>query len=310
MCGTETTRPKWCSRLCCMRAFNKANRAEKNAKLRQKLIDNPVEERARRAGVARRWRQNNPDGARKAGRKRNGVGMLANPDDVIFYGYKPPFRKFKGGHGYEGVLMYSKLEGKVQCHFCGGLFRMLNNGHLMKVHGITARQYKEKVGLSQQTALCGEETREKLLKRGHNPNNMAELKKAQEIRRERIAKGLPDKQSGFKLSLEKKNIRGTCPDQLLDRIRDAEKKLGRVPTMEEFLRMNEGKYTGSIRETFGSWTAAVAKLGLKTHHKQYTDEELLEAMRNFYRVHQRSPKWSDMERGLLPGSTAYYSHFK
>lgn len=236
--------------------------------------------------------------------------MLANPDDVIFYGYKPPFRKLKDGFGYEGVLMYSKSEGKVQCHFCGRLFRALNNGHLKNVHGLTAAEYKEKVGLKPNTALCGEETREKLLKHGHNPNHMEELRKAQEKRRERKAKGLPDLQSGFKMRLEKKNERGTCPDQLLDRIRDAVKRIGRVPTMEEFVRMNEGKFYGSIRNTYGTWTNAVSKLGLETHHKEYTREQLVNALREFHKLHKRTPKWSDMERGILPSANAYYAKFK
>jgi len=309
-CGKDTLRPKWCSKNCTAKDYRETHREEKRAKARQLLIDDPIEERARRARVAREWRAKHPDGSRKFKRNKDGVGILANPDDVIFYGYKPPFRKFKEGFGYEGVLMYSKSEGRVQCHFCGRLFRMLNNGHLGKVHGMTASEYKEKVGLKQSSALMGEETREKLLARPYNPNHMEELKKAQKRRAERIKKGLPDLQSGFKQRLEKKNERGTCPEQLLDRIRDAVKQLGHTPTMEEFVRLNEGKYYGSIRNTYGTWTNAVMKLGLQTHYKKYTKDKLLDAMRNFYVVHHRSPKWSDMERGLLPSSTAYYYHFK
>lgn len=307
----KPARKVWCSKSCYTRMYRALHRDEINARARHNLIADPEGERAKRAAQARAWRASHPEGSRKFARKKNGIGMIPNENNVIFYGYKPPFRKFKGGFGYEGVLMYSKTDKKVQCHLCGGLFRMLNNGHLGKVHGITARQYKEKVGLSQQTALCGEETREKLLKRGHNPNHMEELKKANEMRRKRREEGFPDRQSGFKLSLEKKNARGTCPDQLLDRIRDAIKKNGgKVPTMEQFVKMNEGKYYGSIRNTFGTWTEAVTKLGLQTNAKRYTTEELIAAMQNFYKVHKRTPKWSDMERGLLPGSTTYYHHFK
>lgn len=287
------------------------NRQKRNAKARQRLIDNPVEERAKRARFAREWRKRHPEN-REYNRKRLGTGeMPSSPDDIIFYGYKPPFRKFKGGFGYEGVLMYSKLDQKVQCHFCGRLFRAINNGHLKKVHNLTAREYKEKVGLSQGSALCGEETRKKLLERGHNPRHMEELRKAQEKRRERKKKGLPDLQSGTKLSLEKKNERGTCPEQLLDRIRDAIKKNGGIiPTMEEFVRMNEGKYYGSIRNTYGTWTNAVEKLGHSTHRNVYSEQDLLDSMQTFYRVHKRTPRWSDMKRGLLPSATAYYGKFR
>lgn len=309
-CRAPHSRQKYCSKKCSSRFLQKKHRAVRNERARQRLKENPEEERAKRAKAAREWRARHPEKSRKYNRKRLNVGMLANPDDVIFYGYKPPFRKFKDGFGYEGVLMYSKSEGKVQCHLCGGLFRMLNNGHLLKVHGITARQYKEKVGLSQQTALCGEETREKLLKRGHNPKHMEALKRAQRARRARLRKGLPDLQSGFKLSLERKNERGTCPDQLLERIQDAANKLGRVPTGEEFIKMNEGKYMGSIRNTFGTWTNAVAKLGMKTYREIHTRDTLIAAMQNFFQVHKRTPRWSDMERGLLPSASCYYSHFK
>lgn len=281
----------------------------KNAKARQKLIDDPVGERARRSEQARKWRASHPEN-RKYNRERLGTAIEVETDDIIFYGYKPPFQKFEGGFGFKGVLQYSRKDQKVMCHFCGLFFRALNNGHLNKVHNLTAAEYKEKVGLKPTSSLIGEETRKKLLERGHNPNHMQELRKAQEKRRERKEKGLPDLQSGHKMRLEKKNERGTCPEQLLDRIRDAVKKIGHTPTMEEFIKLNEGRFYGSIRNTYGTWTNAIKKLGLETHHVSYTNEELLEAMRNFYKVHKRTPKWSDMERGLLPGTTAYYKRFR
>lgn len=309
-CKKEKAKKKFCSKLCSSRFLQNKHRDTINANARQRLIDNPVQERMKRAAAARVWRAKNKEHVRIEGRKRKDTGLKYDEKDVIFYGYKPPFRKIKDGFGYEGVLLYDKKQGKVQCHFCGLFFRMLNNGHLNKVHGLTARDYKTKVGLSQQSALCGEETRKKLLERGYNPNHMQELRKAQEKRRQRIKKGLPDKQSGFRLSLEKKNERGTCPEQLLERIRDAAKKLGYTPTMEEFRKMNQGKFYGSIRNTYGTWTEAIKKLGMETHHKTYTREQLLDAMRNFYKVHKRTPKWSDMERGLLPSTGPYYRQFK
>jgi len=285
-------------------------RLAKNAKARQKLIDDPIGERARRALLARNWRKNHPDTSRKFNRERKGTGELSDDSKVLFYGYKEPLRKFEGGFGYSGVLRYSKDKDKVECHFCGRLFRAINNGHLMKVHSLTAEEYKEKTGLAQTTALVGEGTRLKLLERGHNPNYLEELKKAQERRRERIAKGLPDKQSGHKLSLERKNQRGTCPDQLLAIIDRTIKSYGRVPTEEEFLSFHSGKYMGSIRNTYGTWTNALAKLNQRPNNVKYTPEYLIEEMQNFYSVHKRTPRYSDMERGLLPPAAPYYARFK
>lgn len=310
-CGIATKRPKFCSRLCVGRFSQKKNKEKIKEWKRQRLLSDPIGERARLAASARRWRAKHPDNARKFQRNANGVVMEPTPEDIMFYGYKEPLRKFEGGFGYQGVLMTTKDKERVQCHFCGMCFRSLNNGHLMNVHKLTAAQYKTKVGLSQQTALVGESTRKKLIDRGWNPNHMEELKKAQQRRRERIAKGLKDKNSGFKLSLEKKNERGTCPDQLLDIIDKTVKSFGRIPTGEEFTKFHNGKYMGSVRNTYGTWTNALLKLGHKTHHSEsWTQEKLAEPLKNFYAVHQRTPRWSDFRRGLLPNPSIYYKHFK
>lgn len=311
-CEKELTgrKRKFCSRLCCTRNINKRHREKHNANARQKLIDNPVGERVRRAEQARNWHKKHPDNSRKHNRSRIKTGEFASVDDIIFYGYKEPLRKFEGGHGYMGVLSYSKANDKVQCHICGCLFRTLNNGHLGKVHGLTAREYKEKTGLSQGASLVGEGTRLKLLERPYNPNHMEELKKANEKRREVIRKTGKDPQSHPKMSLEKHNEKGTCPDQLLDKIDNTIKSFGRVPTEEEFLKFHNGKFLGSIRRTYGTWTNALSYLNRKPNRITYSREDLLEAMRNFYRVNNRTPKWSDMERGLLPSSSAYYNQFK
>lgn len=302
-------RSKYCSRKCAMKVQNKKNRQKHNEQARQRLLNNPVEERAKRAEAARKWRAKHPDGSRKAHRKLKGTGEIGNPEDIMFYGYKEPLRKFELGFGYRGVLIYNKKLDKVQCHYCGRMFRMLNNGHL-KTHGLTAKEYKQKTELAPTTALIGEGTRLKLIERPYNPNHMEELRKAQEARRERIKNGKPDKQSGHKLSLERKNERGTCPDQLLDMIDKTVKSYGRVPTEEEFLKMHNGKYLGSIRRTYGTWTNALAKLKLVPNMMKHSDEYLIGAMKNFYDVNKRTPRYSDMGRGLLPGSAAYYNRFK
>lgn len=299
---------KFCSKYCSSRYFQKKLRVKINAAARQRLIDNPIKERARRAEFAKKWRAKNIDKVRQDSRKRKETGI---GEPVLFYGYKEPLTKFKGGHGYNGVLSYSKDRDKIQCHFCGKLFRSINNGHLMKVHGLTASEYKEKTQLSLSASLVGEGTRQKLLDRPYNPNHMQELKKVWEKRREIIKSTGQDPQKHHKISLEIKNKRGTCPDQLLDIIEKTVKSYGRTMTQEEFLKFHAGKYLGSIRNTYGTWTNALAKLGLRTNKTpDHTRESLLGEMKNFYRVHKRTPRWSDFQRGLLPDANAYYRQFK
>lgn len=301
---------KYCTRLCCTRAINKRHKDTINANARERTKNLTDEERAKKTELHRIYVREHKEEVIGTNRKRNNTGELANPDDVIFYGYKEPLTKFGGGYGYMGVLSYSKSNDKVQCHLCGRLFKSLNNGHLGKVHSLTSRQYKDKVGLKPSTSLVGEGTRKKLIDRGWNPQHMEELRKVQERRREIIRQTGIDPNTHPKMSLEKKNERGTCPDQLLDKIDNTIKSFGRVPTEEEFLKFHNGKFLGSIRKTYGTWTTALSYLNQRPNVRRYTREELLESMRNFYRVNNRTPRWSDMERGLLPSSSVFYRNFK
>ena len=315
----KTDYKDFCSKLCYGRNYTRKNREKINKRNREnrKINQNTpkgIFGRIKKAIFAKNWRVKNRDHVLDYMRRRLSTGEKASPDNIIFYGYKEPLQRFEEGFGYKGVLMYHKDKGKVQCHLCGRLFKMLNNGHLGKIHGITAREYKIKTELKLSSALCGEETREKLLKRGWNPNHMKELEKVQERRRIIIKETGKDPQSHHKMSLETKNERGTCPDQLLDIIEKTIKSYGRVPTMEEFLSFHSGKYTGSIRKTFGGWTAALKKLGKRppkrTGNVPYTREELCDYLSEFFRINERTPRWSDFNRGLLPDGRVYYKYFK
>lgn len=306
---------KFCTKKCWNINWNKINPNKRAEYLRDRMEairSDPKKLKVFKfkvAKLAQAWRDKNREKVRSDGRKRNGTGVDGE-GDVLFYGYKEPLRKFEGGFGYKGVISYSKDKDRIQCHFCGKLFKSINNGHLMKIHGMTASDYKQKVELSPTASLVGEGTRKKLLDRPYNPMHMEELKKAWKKRKAHIKKTGKDSQSHPKMRLEIKNKRGTCPDQLLDIIEKTIKSFGRVPTMEEFKNFHGGKFYGSIRATYGTWTNALAKLGKNTHHKEFTTEQLVDAIKNFYKVNKRTPRWSDFERGLLPSSTAYYNHFK
>jgi hypothetical protein len=46
-----------------------------------------------------------------------------------------------------GELPVDVDEQRVQCHLCGGWYRALGSSHLSRVHGVTADEYRELVGL-------------------------------------------------------------------------------------------------------------------------------------------------------------------
>lgn len=274
----------------------------------RKKKESTPEKKAYHRKMYHKYRENNPERFRERDRKINGTGEIANPDEVMFYGYKEPLKKFQGGFGYHGVLTYSKDKGKVQCHICGRLFKSLSN-HITRCHGLTAKEYKFKTGLAQTTALISEETREKMLLRPRGCND-EQLRKVQ---KDYIKSGKRHKKIGKPLALEIKNKRGTCPDQLLDIIDKTIKSYGRVPTVKEFLSFHNGKFLASIEKTYGSWGRALKKMNQRPRgetKQKHTKDDLIEAIKNFYEVNNRTPRWSDFNRGLLPPASSYYRDFK
>lgn len=53
-----------------------------------------------------------------------------------------------------GELIYDPVEDLVQCHLCGGWFRLVAGPHLSRVHGWTASAYRETFRLLNTEALC------------------------------------------------------------------------------------------------------------------------------------------------------------
>lgn len=194
---------------------------------------------------------------------------------------------------------------------------------------MTTRDYKEKFGLAYSTALISEAFRAQLKQRSLDyfrsltPEQLAEFRShAREAGRAGREKWNKIRQ-GFQpaIQLETKNKRGTCPDQLLDKIKEVATKLGRTPSKGEFIDQTGGqRYTHLIRATFGSWGKALDmldmkpqppiakshpnqnKAGIHSSHVAYDDDELLEYLTIFVENHHRIPTHTDCKRGLIPSA--------
>jgi len=234
-------------------------------------------------------------------------------EELILSHYKLPLREVpKGqGFGYLGALSMSKDREMLQCHICGKMFAGLSM-HLA-AHKTTADEYREKFGIARSTALVSEKVREQMKERCMKLW-LGQSKEQRASSLEKMRSGL--KKANFKIKnrLETKNKNGTCPDQLLQTIKDLQKKLGKIPSNREYRA--EGKRHVSLSplifKTFGSWNAAV-KLAcgsinpVQTYHP-YTDDELLAFLKNIYKAGY-IPTPSDARRGLMPSNSTYQSHF-
>lgn len=232
--------------------------------------------------------------------------------------YKEPLKKVKKGYfGYQGCLL-STIDGtKVQCHVCGELFISLQ-AHAHQAHGLLSKDYKKKFDLAHTTALISEVEREKRkqITLKFFANATSEMKAEWRRRRIEGMKKRWNKGTYFKIRLETKNKRGTCPDQLIEKIKEVERIKGRTPSLSEFIDETGGqRFKHLIFTTFGSWKNAlkIAKLTPKERteggYRRYKTDELLEMVEMFAREHDTIPTATDCKRGFLPSYDVFLRRF-
>lgn len=244
-------------------------------------------------------------------KKRLRDGVILPPGiEPSYYGYKEPLRKVEKGYGYMGVVIGNIERTHIQCHICGYYYSYLGK-HLL-VHGTNAKEYKQTFGLSVKTSLLGEALRRKRIEAQLNQPKELIARRTAHMRNLGNQKGR-HKGHGTGHSLEKKNQLGLCPDQILDRIRELAEKLGRTPTMPEYM----GHYKSGcshIVGTYGTWKNAVRLSGLQhlpigQGHKKYTTASLLFLLEDFKERNGRWPSHSDCRRGLIPSSWVWSTYF-
>lgn len=239
--------------------------------------------------------------------------------------YKEPLKKVPqgAGYGYYGAILGS-LDGEhIQCHVCGKLFASVS-AHARQKHKITITEYREIYQLSRTTVLVSESERIRMKKRTMEWLNSMSPKQKKEMfakalrgslkwRREHPELvGLP-----WKNRKEYYNKNGTCPDQLIAKIHEVKDRLGRTPSLAEFIHETGGqRYKHLIFTTFGSWLNAlkVAKLKPKEWHPKavkprFTDEELLEYLSLYAQENGQIPTATDSKRGLIPDYAIYSRRF-
>lgn len=239
---------------------------------------------------------------------------------VSLYNYKEPFMRYETGYGYQGVLLFDTVSDKVQCHLCGEWFSGLGN-HLFREHTMRAAEYKHTVGLLQTTALMGESYRAKLIANGIK-NSKKNLVPGGKKKKSQIAKQKKTwKEKGN--PMETQNKRGTCPLQLLEKVRKVYEEKGRTPTYAEIRNIYPTliKVHGSFKEICLKLGIPYNKPGLsRTRGKfkkanqsvvsfEYSKEELTNYLKEFKKHQGRAPSASDCRRGLLPSVNAYRNKF-
>jgi len=242
--------------------------------------------------------------------------------DLTLHNYKEPLTKVPDGFGYMGTITSTNDGNYIQCHICGRLYANMG-GHLYAAHKMTAREYKDMFGLKYTSALISENERMRLkkksldwLKKLTDEEKEAYIAKHKEAyyekgRAKRAKTGQP------KEKLEQKNEKGSCPDQVLAKIRQVADEMGRTPSKAEFIaHLGSQRFVHLAYKLFGSWTLAVELAGLtpkskelSKDYKRYDDGELLSSLRDFALQNGVEPTKSDFNRGVLPPYPLYVERF-
>jgi uncharacterized protein YaaR (DUF327 family) len=226
---------------------------------------------------------------------------------VKMYNYKEPFMPFREGYGFMGALVFDGSTDKIQCHFCGDWFNQLGN-HLHKEHNMRASEYKSQVGLRQSTALINEVIRSKLIKSGiERFSNIRKGTKHTKETKDKISETLKHN------VMEEKNRRGTCPMQLLDRLKVKARELGRTPTYKEVT------FYDALVNTYGSFKEAVITAGLEyrasgvtvtKRSPKFTFEQIVNACSEHYIEFKNIPTTKLLATRLRISLTCAASHIK
>lgn len=243
---------------------------------------------------------------------------------LTLHHYKEPLKSIpkEEGIGYYGALLSTPGGELIQCHLCGELFMELGK-HIIQTHHMLTREYRDMFQLARSTALCSEVQRQK-----HKMNFMRflatltpeEVHEYRESRRKLMRENLRNGKlgaHGLSITLETKNKRGTCPDQLLDKIKEVAEQLNHTPSKDEFINTcGTQRYIHLIYKTFGSWSKALKMLGMQPkigsgRHstRVYSDDELLEYLKMFAQENNKVPTATDFRRRLLPNDDIYRRRF-
>jgi predicted transcriptional regulator len=236
--------------------------------------------------------------------------------NVMLYNVKAPYTE--SGKSILGALEFDPDDDTVRCHECGLWFKGLAR-HIGAVHGLSGRDYKLKHGLKLQSGLVAESTRAKLIKQTTDAMSHAARRKTSLCNANNRKKALAARKkaklsirAGKKLGIPAyENLHRLCAKQLVEKIKTVQLSMQKTPTTREL--EEHGVSRSAVMFHFGSHAKALYAAGMEdgvvARAPRYTDEQLLEFLRNVVLMKNRLPTRSDNRRGLIPSQYTYNRRF-
>jgi len=177
--------------------------------------------------------------------------------------YVPPFEKNETGFGFKGVILEDKKTGQQECYCCGRWFKNLS--YHIRQHNLTAQDYKRKFGLLQSTALKSHEMR---LKQSKVMSGMRKSHKKYRGKFERN-NSFAGNRKGIKKAEESKNKYGVCDLQIMEKVIELKKELGKTPTLIDLKDRYGAGFVFQVHKRYSSYIKYCAKIGLVAGYSNY-----------------------------------------
>lgn len=175
--------------------------------------------------------------------------------------WEPPFMPVDGGHGFLGVLAEDFETGELQCHICGKWFPQLST-HIVLGHKMeNCDEYRTEFGLFKGTALKSKKLRliqSKTISRLQKEGKMhVGTRLGNKVGKSPFKKGKHNKyaanRKGWKKPVEGANQYGRCDLQIMTKIMDLQKKLGKTPSLVEIKKEYGGGIISVMHSRYGSY---------------------------------------------------------
>ena len=224
-----------------------------------------------------------------------------SPSGFVHIGkYVPPFEKNDTGFGFKGVVVEDFNSGKIQCSICGEWFEQMAQ-HLNHKHNLTSPEYKEQFGLLLSTALKTKRMRLKQSK------VMIKMRKSSSKHRMKFKKNnlFAGNRKGTTRAVEGKNKYGVCDLQIMQKVIELSKELGKTPTLIDLKERYGGAFIFHLHKRYGSYVKYCHQIGMNPCYSSFNPKYSRE-----YFIEKAKGKVTTMRIFTINEGRAFYKYFK
>ena len=163
--------------------------------------------------------------------------------------WEPPFAPVKQGFGFIGVLAEDSKTGQLQCAECGKWYEQMPT-HYSSKHGMTGKEYRKKFGLLDSTALKSKRIR---LIQSQVMTDFRATGQKKFLRKFKKNNKEAANRKGIKKAIESQNKYGVCDLQIMTKIIELGKEIGKTPTLVDIKEKYGGGIITLMHSRYGSY---------------------------------------------------------